>query len=54
MSESSQRLAQDIKDEYLTIPWRETSGFCNVLVHDYLGLDLECCSCLAFCYLRKK
>ena len=23
------------------IPWRELSGFRNVIVHEYLGVDLE-------------
>jgi uncharacterized protein with HEPN domain len=41
MSESSQRLSDDIKDGYPEIPWRKISGFRNILVHDYLGLDLD-------------
>ncbi len=41
MSESSQRLAETIKTNYPGIAWREISGFRNVLVHDYLGLDLD-------------
>lgn len=39
MSESSQRLSDEIKAQYPAIPWREISGFRNILVHDYLGLD---------------
>ena len=41
MSESSQRLAETIKIIYPDIAWREISGFRNILVHDYLGLDLD-------------
>ncbi len=41
MSESSQRLSQIVKDSYPAVPWREISGFRNILVHDYLGLDLD-------------
>ena len=41
MSESSQRLSQVVKDSYPAVPWREISGFRNILVHDYLGLDLD-------------
>lgn len=41
MSESSQRLPKEIKESYPEIPWRKISGFRNILVHDYLGLDLE-------------
>jgi uncharacterized protein with HEPN domain len=25
----------------MQIPWRELSGFRNVIVHDYLGIDLD-------------
>jgi uncharacterized protein with HEPN domain len=41
MSESSQRIATDIKSIYPEVPWREISGFRNILVHDYLGIDLD-------------
>jgi uncharacterized protein with HEPN domain len=41
MSESSQRIDDTIKINYLDIAWREISGFRNILVHDYLGLDLD-------------
>lgn len=41
MSESSQRIDNEIKISYPDIPWREISGFRNILVHDYLGLDLD-------------
>jgi len=41
MSESSQRLAEDIKQLYPDIPWKQISGFRNILVHDYLGVDLD-------------
>lgn len=41
MAESSQRLSDDIKAQYHEIPWRKISGFRNILVHDYLGLDLN-------------
>lgn len=41
LSESSQRLADSIKTTYPDVAWREISGFRNILVHDYLGLDLD-------------
>ena len=41
MAESSQRVSQKTKDNYPEIPWREISGFRNILVHDYLGIDLD-------------
>ena len=40
LAESSQRLSDSLKQKYPEIPWREMSGFRNVLVHNYLGVDL--------------
>ena len=39
-AESSQRLSIDIKLTEPGVPWRELSGFRNVIVHGYLGVDL--------------
>lgn len=39
--ESSQRLSDAIKLTEPTTPWRELAGFRNVIVHGYLGIDLQ-------------
>lgn len=41
LAESSQKLSEDFKAGSPHIDWRAISGFRNILVHDYLGLDLE-------------
>jgi uncharacterized protein with HEPN domain len=41
MAESSQRLSDEIKKNHTGIPWKNISGFRNILVHDYLGVDLD-------------
>ncbi|MEZ4598621.1 MAG: HepT-like ribonuclease domain-containing protein [Syntrophotaleaceae bacterium] len=41
LAESSQRLSESAKNTQTNIDWRAIAGFRNVLVHDYLGLDLE-------------
>lgn len=41
LAESSQRLSIELKDSCPSIPWRDISGFRNILVHDYLGVDPE-------------
>jgi len=41
MSESTQRLSDVVKVRYPEIEWRRISAFRNVLVHNYLGVDLE-------------
>jgi uncharacterized protein with HEPN domain len=37
LSEATQFLPDDKKAAYPAIPWREISGFRNILVHNYLG-----------------
>lgn len=40
ITESLQRFPQSIKDLHPEIPWRDISGFRNIVVHDYLdGID---------------
>ena len=41
LTESSQRLSDGAKAAEPGIPWRELAGFRNVLVHGYLGVDLQ-------------
>lgn len=41
MAESAQLLDESIKKAYPDIEWRSISAFRNVLVHDYLGIDLN-------------
>ena len=41
LAESSQRLSNDFKTEHSEIDWKGLSGFRNVLVHDYLGVDIK-------------
>ena len=37
LSEATQLLPENKKAAWPAIPWREISGFRNILVHDYLG-----------------
>lgn len=41
LAESSQRVSDDLKASYPDVPWRDIAGFRNVLVHQYLGVDLD-------------
>lgn len=41
LTESTQRLSNNLKDKYPNIPWANISGFRNVVVHNYLGIDLS-------------
>lgn len=41
LAESAQRLSQDLKDTRPEIEWLRIAAFRNVLVHDYLGIDVD-------------
>ncbi len=41
LAESSQRLSEGIRMSHAGVDWKGLAGFRNVLVHDYLGVDLE-------------
>ena len=41
MTESTQRLSDMLKHRHPDVDWSTLARFQNVLVHDYLGIDLE-------------
>ena len=41
LAESTQRVSDRAKTNYPVTEWQAISGFRNILVHDYLGLDLK-------------
>jgi uncharacterized protein with HEPN domain len=41
LAESTQRLSADLKNAWPEVEWQKISAFRNVLVHDYLGIDLD-------------
>ena len=41
MPESTQRLSDDLKAMCPEVEWHRIAAFRNVLVHDYLGIDIE-------------
>ena len=41
MAESTQRISDDLKAKYPDVEWLRIAAFRNVLVHDYLGIDIE-------------
>jgi len=40
LTESSQRLSADFRNQHGAIDWRGMAGLRNVLVHQYMGIDL--------------
>ena len=41
MAESTQRLSEQAKHSLPEIDWYKIAGFRNILVHDYLGIEME-------------
>lgn len=41
LSESTQHLSNELKEQHPEIDWRTIAAFRNVVVHDYLGVDLD-------------
>jgi len=41
LAESTQRLSDEQKRALPAFPWSQIAGLRNVLVHEYLGIDLE-------------
>ena len=41
MSEATQRLSEELKSTRPDIEWDRIGAFRNILVHNYLGIDLE-------------
>lgn len=41
LSESTQRLSSRVKLAMPDIKWKDISGFRNMVVHEYLGIDVE-------------
>ena len=41
LSESTLRLSPSLKSANPSIDWRSIAGFRNVVVHNYLGIDLD-------------
>lgn len=41
LAESCQRLSEQFKQSHPEVEWKKLSAFRNVLVHDYLGIDLN-------------
>lgn len=41
IGEATKRISADVKKDNPEIPWREIAGLRDVLIHDYMGVDLN-------------
>ena len=41
VGEASKRLSTELRDANPAVPWRRVCGLRDVLIHNYMGADLE-------------
>ncbi len=41
IGEAAKNIPENIRNQYTEIPWRRMVGLKNIVIHDYLGVDLS-------------
>ena len=41
IGEATKRLSKDIRQEYPDIPWKDMAGMRDVLIHDYINVEID-------------
>ncbi len=40
IGEATKHLSSDFREKYAEVPWKKISGMRDILIHDYLGIDI--------------
>jgi len=40
IGEATKNLSNDFRERYPNIPWKQMAGMRDILIHDYLGIDI--------------
>ena len=40
IGEATKHLSKDFRNNYSDIPWKQIAGMRDILIHDYLGIDI--------------
>jgi uncharacterized protein with HEPN domain len=40
IGEATKHLSKEFRDKYSEIPWKQIAGMRDLLIHDYLGIDI--------------
>lgn len=41
IGEASKNIPENVRNKYSDIDWKRMSGMCDILIHDYFGVDLD-------------
>lgn len=41
IGEATKNISMQLREEYQDIPWRRMAGFRDVLIHNYMGVDIS-------------
>jgi uncharacterized protein with HEPN domain len=41
IGEATKKLSSELRSKYPTIPWRRIAGLRDILIHEYMGVDLN-------------
>ena len=41
IGEAAKQIPSEVREQYPTIPWRRISGFRDVAIHHYFGIDYD-------------